>query len=623
MKFLARLLAAFAFPTTAAVAAPAYYTPVPTIAALVAYGQNSPAIAHASVASFYANGITGGGQFDYYDSCPVTADSGIAFHVTVTGHSTACWLRLYTGPTDLMFYGPVDAADDTTQARAWALHPPLAIGACITAKSDTITFTGAIRKLTIAGLSPGCTKIQALGNNDLFAFAAGASITDFQVTNISLIGPGAGVGTGSAIHFPTTLAFEPHNVLYGPNVVIDGWGRNCIYDEKGAFSFLTLVLECGDTGANNVDMFGGASNVFGPGTYMHGTTPGDGFAGYRVHHGNVSFSGANGVDGGDWWGIFSDAAGPCTPNIAFPALQNYTNVESFAVGGIENFCGGFSMDGGSAIIGSGTNVIAFSGGTSGGKAGFIEDYGKIVLSGGASWLNGVPLHTDGTPPLFNFIGNSACATVPIYFDSGSATINASTHCMSYSALNTQSAQVNGPFTVTGALTGAIGSAVQVKCSAYSGSTNDSSSGSGAFINQTPSCTIPANTLTAGRALRMTVMVQFTTGSAAPSFSHQISVGSTVLFTTTGSAPTNSVTNRTALYQFLIAATAAPSAASALVTSAVVGTNNSTLGSATNNTAQPVNAATNGALVLQYGDQWSAAGTGTNTATVLYVGVEVL
>jgi hypothetical protein len=160
-------------------------------------------------------------------------------------------------------------------------------------------------------------------------------------------------------------------------------------------------------------------------------------------------------------------------------------------------------------------------------------------------------------------------------------------------------------------------------SGYSGSVNNSSSGSGADVDMTPSYTIPANYLTAGKILRVTVHYRMTSGSAPPTILMKLKAGSTVLATHAAATPQASMTNVQGLMTYLITATAAPSASSPLECAGTITTNafGNTLN--LNTTAMPVNVATNGSLVLQASTQWSAVGTGTNTITLSQFVVEAL
>lgn len=157
----------------------------------------------------------------------------------------------------------------------------------------------------------------------------------------------------------------------------------------------------------------------------------------------------------------------------------------------------------------------------------------------------------------------------------------------------------------------------------SGSVNDSSSGSGAYVNHTPNLVLPANFLKAGRVLRIVCLFRITSGSAPPSLEVELLAGSTVLAHNVPAAPVPSLTNIQWGMQYFLQAVDAPGAA-ANVECGIV-SNSNAIGNAAvvDNTAMPVALATNGALTLQVATKWSAAGTGTTTIALRQLIVEAL
>ena len=57
-----------------------------------------------------------------------------------------------------------------------------------------------------------------------------------------------------------------------------------------------------------------------------------------------------------------------------------------------------------------------------------------------------------------------------------------------------------------------------------GTVNNSNTGSGAFVNHTPTFTIPANFMVAARAFRLTTHFQLTTGTTVPILAVRLSLG---------------------------------------------------------------------------------------------------
>ncbi|MGH6834927.1 MAG: hypothetical protein ACREC9_05085 [Methylocella sp.] len=156
----------------------------------------------------------------------------------------------------------------------------------------------------------------------------------------------------------------------------------------------------------------------------------------------------------------------------------------------------------------------------------------------------------------------------------------------------------------------------------SGSTNNSSTNSGTFVNHTPTFTIPANFMTSGRAVRVTTHFQITTGTGAPVLLHRLSLGTTALGTTPSFTPGNSQTNVGFALIWIFQATAAPGASVNVQCSLVTGANGGA-SAQVNTTAMPVAVATNAANAVTIATEWATAGTGTNTISLNQLIVEAL
>ncbi len=139
---------------------------------------------------------------------------------------------------------------------------------------------------------------------------------------------------------------------------------------------------------------------------------------------------------------------------------------------------------------------------------------------------------------------------------------------------------------------------------------------------TPNCALPANYLTSGKILRVTIHLRLTTGAAPPALSYRLLAGATILSEVTPGTP-GTVTNFQDGHQYIIQATAAPSASSAVEATPCCQMNALSATSTSSNVAMPVNLATNGALTIQFATQWSAAGTGTNQVKLSQFIVEAL
>lgn len=161
------------------------------------------------------------------------------------------------------------------------------------------------------------------------------------------------------------------------------------------------------------------------------------------------------------------------------------------------------------------------------------------------------------------------------------------------------------------------------CVLNTGSTNDSASGSGAYVDFTPTCTVPANFLVANRALRITAHFRYTTGTVPPNLNIKLKFGATELCSDSATAPTGSQTNFQYGYMWLVQGTAAPSASSNVEATLVGSTNGIASTAISCNTTMPVALATNGSLAITIASKWSAAGTGTTNIKLSQLVVEAL
>lgn len=84
---------------------------------LQALGNASPQYPYIHVAANNAGAVSGGGDFTYKSTCPITPDSGVAFSVTVTGSPSACYARVTEGQSvSVDWYGadPSGVSTSTT-----------------------------------------------------------------------------------------------------------------------------------------------------------------------------------------------------------------------------------------------------------------------------------------------------------------------------------------------------------------------------------------------------------------------------------------------------------------------------------------------------------------------------
>jgi hypothetical protein len=158
-----------------------------------------------------------------------------------------------------------------------------------------------------------------------------------------------------------------------------------------------------------------------------------------------------------------------------------------------------------------------------------------------------------------------------------------------------------------------------------GSVNSSNTGSGAFVNHTPTFTIPASFMVAARAFRLTTHFQLTTGTAVPILAVRLSLGSAVigLFGNPAGGPGPGQTNGQLAIQWIFQATQAPSASSNVQCATIETTNIAANNFKHSQVAMPVAVATNAAQVLTIATQWATAGAGTNTIGLNQLIVEAL
>lgn len=174
--------------------------------------------------------------------------------------------------------------------------------------------------------------------------------------------------------------------------------------------------------------------------------------------------------------------------------------------------------------------------------------------------------------------------------------------------------VNGEWKATATGTVVFGAPMALICNLRGGSTNDSSSGSGSFVDHTlpGACTIPANHLTTGSLLRVCPQFSWTVGSAPPTHRWRLRLNSTAVYEVPGSglAPVPTADSRSGSPCVTVTALAAPSASSDTYTNVEMPGGGINIAAAQNWITQPVAFPTNADITLTIGTRWSAVGTGT-------------
>lgn len=139
-------------------------------------------------------------------------------------------------------------------------------------------------------------------------------------------------------------------------------------------------------------------------------------------------------------------------------------------------------------------------------------------------------------------------------------------------------------------------------------------------------TVPANFWVSNKTLRVSGVTQFTTGAVPPTITYRVRVGGvagTIVWSFAAQTPIANITNGGAGLCVLICGTAAPGASVSLIAGIPLSPSHS-VGVPVNTTAQPVaGIATTGALDVVVTVQFSGAGTGVTTETLLMFMVEEL
>ncbi|WP_374308825.1 hypothetical protein [Methylocella sp.] len=156
-----------------------------------------------------------------------------------------------------------------------------------------------------------------------------------------------------------------------------------------------------------------------------------------------------------------------------------------------------------------------------------------------------------------------------------------------------------------------------------GDANAASSGSGVDHDHTLTCSLPADFLTNGGALRVSAAFRLTSGASPPTLVCKLKLGAATLAAGAPAAPAASMTNQQLSISWIMQATAAPSAASAIECAVAAASSGLGAAASQNALAMPVSAATNAALVLKVSTLWGAAGSGSDQIRLSQLVVEAL
>ncbi len=254
----------------------------------------------------------------------------------------------------------------------------------------------------------GITTFISMSGNDVFLLETAKRSLHFSIGRFNVIGQGSGVGNGYAVHVPSGMTSVIEFTAEYINASFIGGG--CIWDE-GNQTFTSKYIELFGTHVGNhcFDIFGGNTNYMEHCYASIMDTAGK--AGYRIH-GSLILKDCNGIDGGNFWGIFGSATvdttlpagingGPFTiPSDGVTAYSSVRlegcNLESYGSVGVVCLNGSVSIDGKTSMIATSTGTVIaiyLAGSCPSTYSGFIEKYENVIVSYGATFYHSCPIHT--------------------------------------------------------------------------------------------------------------------------------------------------------------------------------------------------------------------------------------
>jgi len=272
---------------------------------------------------------------------------------------------------------------------------------------------------TIRGDGPGVSILQQIAaTGNVLAFVTAQSTHTVSLRNFSIQGH-ASSSAGHGIHFPTLMTIPPFSCSI-ENVVIRDMGGAGIKDEMGNFTFNLYNVWIDDCLDHQFDLEGGNTTTLINCYALDVPTAGK--AGFRIHSGSPTMIGCNGINSGEYWGIFSDSvADEGTQQFCFPTMIG-CNIEDFTVVGVLNKSSGINL--------AGTNI--FTAPTSGtvkailmapnNNPGILLRNNSFDNTKGASWANSQPVHTstNGVAWLAVYASDAAGATEFTWYNENTA-----------------------------------------------------------------------------------------------------------------------------------------------------------------------------------------------------------
>lgn len=357
-------------------------------------------------------------------------------------------------PGNVLRYGAVgDGVTNSSTAFANAVSQAVQTGGAAVyvpgGQFVTAIVLPTVINLRIHGDDPALSMLVAVNTtSDVISLAASAECPGLTIENLSLYGTlsGTASGSGNGIHIPTAATGGGWNCRFA-NLVLAYFGNSGILDQHGLVSTTVENVQTKYCNGHAIDMVGASGLTF---INCFATTgnPGAGKAGFRIHNSNPLFIGCNGIDSGDYWGLFSDTAAQDGQDLyCFPTLIN-CNVESFGVAGLRSKNSSFVLIN-TSFIASSSNVKAVVCDTQPNQTGlnFASTFGLNSIqnqNSPPSWANNLPVHSSHAPPYIQVTNSANQSTAPytFYDDQLALTFTGPTLGWSYNAYSIYSVALN-------------------------------------------------------------------------------------------------------------------------------------------------------------------------------------
>ena len=288
---------------------------------------------------------------------------------------------------------------------------------------ETLTLPAASAGLEIVGEGLSTRIEVTTADEHVIAVPSGASIAHMlAIRNLQLIGPGWESGTAQAAHgiYIPSGTPDSFNLLFEDLYISDVSGDGISIGDVG---FTVMLRRCqfdlfGRHGVN-----GGGNSWTLENCYAHRAKArtGDTGAGYKLTSGQISMIGCNGVDEGDYWGIFGSSSPVSYAQVNLIGC----NVEAFTKIGVHCLAGQINSLGTKYIGGAVANLKALLLVVNDGPGigGILDNPSQFDTYPGGSWANSQPIHSVGNRPPFSLVlgGGDTVDSFTWYGDSDSAT----------------------------------------------------------------------------------------------------------------------------------------------------------------------------------------------------------